>query len=294
MLALKAGPMREHDYATLFKLEHMLKDVRLCLEEGQAAGVPFPAAAAVREALTAGMGRGLGDADFAAARRDGRGSRRRAPLGALIRPSIEVSMPSAALARKGAQLRQFLRTSREESVSTRADVIPGDTPGTPRRRLTLLGGLGRVARCARAARRRAKPASRSSVRGSRPLPTAAGSAARKVRGIVGVLVDPAETPDGTGFLRLRRRLRDARRPRSTRARSPAGASAAIAHRESPGVAGGYLANGCIECDALIGRFQLEDLLHEHLQAGGTYAQLDIGVPVELPAVALAHRLTAHA
>jgi 3-hydroxyisobutyrate dehydrogenase len=66
MLGLKAGPMREHDYTTLFKLEHMLKDVRLCLEEGQAAGVPFPAAAAVREALTAGMGRGLGDADFAA------------------------------------------------------------------------------------------------------------------------------------------------------------------------------------------------------------------------------------
>jgi 3-hydroxyisobutyrate dehydrogenase len=66
MLSLKAGPMREHDYATLFKLEHMLKDVRLCLEEGQAAGVPFPAAAAVRELLTAGMGRDLGDADFAA------------------------------------------------------------------------------------------------------------------------------------------------------------------------------------------------------------------------------------
>jgi 3-hydroxyisobutyrate dehydrogenase-like beta-hydroxyacid dehydrogenase len=66
MLGLKAGPMREHDYTTLFKLEHMLKDVRLCLDEGQAAGVPFPAAAAVREALTAGEGRGLGDADFAA------------------------------------------------------------------------------------------------------------------------------------------------------------------------------------------------------------------------------------
>jgi len=66
MLALKAGPMREHDYSTLFKLEHMLKDVRLCLEEGQSAGVPFPAAAAVREALTAGMGRGRGDEDFAA------------------------------------------------------------------------------------------------------------------------------------------------------------------------------------------------------------------------------------
>ncbi len=66
MLALKARPMIEHDYSTLFKLEHMLKDVRLCIEEGQAAGVPFPAAAAVRELLTAGMGRGLGDADFAA------------------------------------------------------------------------------------------------------------------------------------------------------------------------------------------------------------------------------------
>ena len=66
MLGLKAKPMRTHDYSTLFKLEHMLKDVRLCLEEGQAAGVPFPAAAATREVLNAAMGRGLGDADFAA------------------------------------------------------------------------------------------------------------------------------------------------------------------------------------------------------------------------------------
>jgi 3-hydroxyisobutyrate dehydrogenase-like beta-hydroxyacid dehydrogenase len=66
MLTLKGQPLVDHDYATLFKLEHMLKDVRLCLEEGQAAGVPFPAAAQTREVLTAGMGRGLGDADFAA------------------------------------------------------------------------------------------------------------------------------------------------------------------------------------------------------------------------------------
>ena len=66
MLDLKAGPMREHDYTTLFKLEHMLKDVRLCLEEGQAAGVPFPAAADVRELLTAALGRGHGDDDFVA------------------------------------------------------------------------------------------------------------------------------------------------------------------------------------------------------------------------------------
>ena len=66
MLNLKAGPMREHDFTPLFKLEHMLKDVRLCLEEGQAAGVPFGYAALTREILSAGMGRGLGDQDFAA------------------------------------------------------------------------------------------------------------------------------------------------------------------------------------------------------------------------------------
>jgi 3-hydroxyisobutyrate dehydrogenase-like beta-hydroxyacid dehydrogenase len=66
MLDLKAGPMRAHDYTTLFKLEHMLKDVRLCLDAGQAAGVGFPAAAAAREVLSAAMARDLGDADFVA------------------------------------------------------------------------------------------------------------------------------------------------------------------------------------------------------------------------------------
>ena len=65
MLDLKAGPMRAHDYSTLFKTEHMLKDVRLCLEETQAAGVPFPAAAEAREILGAAVGRGHGDDDFA-------------------------------------------------------------------------------------------------------------------------------------------------------------------------------------------------------------------------------------
>jgi 3-hydroxyisobutyrate dehydrogenase-like beta-hydroxyacid dehydrogenase len=66
MLDLKARPMREHDYTTLFKLAHMLKDVRLCLEEGEAAGVPFPFAALAREILTAASGLGHGDDDFAA------------------------------------------------------------------------------------------------------------------------------------------------------------------------------------------------------------------------------------
>ena len=66
MLSLKAGPMRGHDFTTLFKLDHMLKDVRLCLEEGQRAGVPFTFAGYARELYTAGMGRGHADDDFAA------------------------------------------------------------------------------------------------------------------------------------------------------------------------------------------------------------------------------------
>jgi 3-hydroxyisobutyrate dehydrogenase len=66
MLDLKAGPMRRHDYTTLFKLEHMLKDVRLCLEEGQSAAVSFPAAAHARDVLVAALARGHGDDDFAA------------------------------------------------------------------------------------------------------------------------------------------------------------------------------------------------------------------------------------
>jgi 3-hydroxyisobutyrate dehydrogenase-like beta-hydroxyacid dehydrogenase len=66
MLSLKAGPMRAHDYTTLFKTEHMLKDVRLCLEEAQAADVPFPAAAAACDALSAAVARGHGADDFAA------------------------------------------------------------------------------------------------------------------------------------------------------------------------------------------------------------------------------------
>jgi 3-hydroxyisobutyrate dehydrogenase-like beta-hydroxyacid dehydrogenase len=66
MLALKAAPMRAHDYETLFKTAHMRKDVDLCLAESGAAGVPFPAGAAVREALVAAEGAGHADADFAA------------------------------------------------------------------------------------------------------------------------------------------------------------------------------------------------------------------------------------
>ncbi len=66
MLDLKSGPMRSHDFTTLFKLEHMLKDVRLCLEEAQAADVPFGAAARARDVLVAAMALGHAEHDFAA------------------------------------------------------------------------------------------------------------------------------------------------------------------------------------------------------------------------------------
>jgi 3-hydroxyisobutyrate dehydrogenase-like beta-hydroxyacid dehydrogenase len=64
-LQMKATPMRAHDYTTLFKTAHMLKDVRLCLEEAQGAGVPFPAAGHARDLLSATMGRGYADSDYA-------------------------------------------------------------------------------------------------------------------------------------------------------------------------------------------------------------------------------------
>ncbi|HTQ69416.1 MAG TPA: NAD(P)-dependent oxidoreductase [Solirubrobacteraceae bacterium] len=65
-LELKGRPMRDHDYTTLFKAAHMLKDVRLCLEEAQRAGVPFSSAGRARDVLTATVGRGHGDDDYAA------------------------------------------------------------------------------------------------------------------------------------------------------------------------------------------------------------------------------------
>jgi 3-hydroxyisobutyrate dehydrogenase-like beta-hydroxyacid dehydrogenase len=66
MRALKGKPMLEHDFTPLFKLAHMLKDVQLCLAEARTAGASFPFAGLAAELYGAGMGRGLGDQDFAA------------------------------------------------------------------------------------------------------------------------------------------------------------------------------------------------------------------------------------
>ncbi len=66
MRQLKGKPMLEHDYTPLFRLEHMLKDVLLCLEESRTAGASFPFVALAGELYSAGVGRGLGQQDFSA------------------------------------------------------------------------------------------------------------------------------------------------------------------------------------------------------------------------------------
>jgi 3-hydroxyisobutyrate dehydrogenase-like beta-hydroxyacid dehydrogenase len=66
MLELKSPAMLAHDYTTLFKLEHMLKDLRLCLAEAEAVGHGFGYAADVAEVLQAAADRGLAEQDFVA------------------------------------------------------------------------------------------------------------------------------------------------------------------------------------------------------------------------------------
>jgi 3-hydroxyisobutyrate dehydrogenase-like beta-hydroxyacid dehydrogenase len=66
MLALKAGPMLEHELDPLFKLEHMLKDVRHCIREAEALGVPLPVATEAERLYARADENGLGERDFAA------------------------------------------------------------------------------------------------------------------------------------------------------------------------------------------------------------------------------------
>jgi 3-hydroxyisobutyrate dehydrogenase-like beta-hydroxyacid dehydrogenase len=66
MLTLKAGPMIERDLDPLFKLEHMLKDVRHCIREADALGVDLPVARLVESLYSRAEENGLGQRDFAA------------------------------------------------------------------------------------------------------------------------------------------------------------------------------------------------------------------------------------
>ncbi len=102
----------------------------------------------------------------------------------------------------------------------------------------------------------------------------------KVRAVVGVIVEPHLTDDGSGFLPLDGVDEALIEAIDTRTLSRRGIGV-LRHRASPGVEGGYIANGCIECDALIGRFHLEDLLADHRNAGGSLGQLDSGIAIEI-------------
>jgi 3-hydroxyisobutyrate dehydrogenase len=66
MMELKAEPMLEADFEPLFKLEHMLKDVRHCLAEARALGVELRLAELAERLYAAAAEAGHGDEDFAA------------------------------------------------------------------------------------------------------------------------------------------------------------------------------------------------------------------------------------
>jgi hypothetical protein len=101
-----------------------------------------------------------------------------------------------------------------------------------------------------------------------------------VRAIVGVLVDPALTEDRSGFLALADVDRILMAVVDAAGLAERGIGS-LRHRSSPGVQGGYVANGCLQCDALIGRFRVDDLLGEHCAAGGSLVDLTVDLTVDL-------------
>jgi 3-hydroxyisobutyrate dehydrogenase-like beta-hydroxyacid dehydrogenase len=66
VLGLKGRPMFERDSTPLFKLEHMLKDVRHCLDEARALGVELRLGAFVEPLFAKAAEAGHGEEDFAA------------------------------------------------------------------------------------------------------------------------------------------------------------------------------------------------------------------------------------
>jgi 3-hydroxyisobutyrate dehydrogenase len=66
VLTLKGRPMFDDSFAPLFKLEHMLKDVRHCLEEARALGVELKMGALAETFYARAAEDGHGEEDFAA------------------------------------------------------------------------------------------------------------------------------------------------------------------------------------------------------------------------------------
>ncbi len=68
LVAYKLDPLRRRDFSPAFSVAQMAKDMSLAVAAGEAAGVPMPLAALVRDAFArqAGAG-GLAELDFFAA-----------------------------------------------------------------------------------------------------------------------------------------------------------------------------------------------------------------------------------
>jgi 3-hydroxyisobutyrate dehydrogenase-like beta-hydroxyacid dehydrogenase len=66
VLGLKGRPMFDRDFEPLFKLEHMLKDVRHCLNEAKALGVELRLGSLVEPLYARAAESGHGEEDFAA------------------------------------------------------------------------------------------------------------------------------------------------------------------------------------------------------------------------------------
>jgi 3-hydroxyisobutyrate dehydrogenase-like beta-hydroxyacid dehydrogenase len=66
VLGLKGRPMFERDFTPLFKLEHMLKDVRHCLDEARGLGVELRLGSLVEPLYAKAAEEGHGEEDFAA------------------------------------------------------------------------------------------------------------------------------------------------------------------------------------------------------------------------------------
>jgi 3-hydroxyisobutyrate dehydrogenase-like beta-hydroxyacid dehydrogenase len=66
VLGMKGRPMFERDFEPLFKLEHMLKDVRHCLDEARALGVELRLGSLVEGLYAQAAERGHAEEDFAA------------------------------------------------------------------------------------------------------------------------------------------------------------------------------------------------------------------------------------
>lgn len=69
LFAAKADMLKSGDYLPQFPLKHALKDLRFALGSADAGGASIPAAHAVYQLYLQGLGRGLGDLDFAAVKK---------------------------------------------------------------------------------------------------------------------------------------------------------------------------------------------------------------------------------